>query len=96
MTKLEHPREEPYRKAITARLKLLRESAGKSQPEMAEMLGVPLDRYRKYETRTPLPGYLVEAVSKITGYSVTFVVTGKGDRSDSILPYKGIDRRRTG
>ncbi len=95
MTKAEHPREMQYRKAITARLKLLRESTGKSQPEMAETLGVPLDRYRKYETRTPLPGYLIEPVSAVTGYSVTFIVTGRGDRLDSILPYKGVDRRRT-
>lgn len=92
--KKEHPREEAYRRAITARLQLLRNSMGKSQPQMAEALGVPLDRYRKYETRTPLPGYLIEPLSVLTGYSVTFIVTGRGDRSDSVIPYTGIDRRR--
>lgn len=94
--KKEHPREKAYRRAITARLQLLRNAAGMSQPQMAEALGVPLDRYRKYESRTPLPAYLLEPLSVVTGFSVNFIVTGRGDRSDSILPYIGIDRRRSG
>jgi transcriptional regulator with XRE-family HTH domain len=94
--KKEHPREDRYRSAITARLQLLRKAMGKSQPEMAEALGVPLDRYRKYETRTPLPGYLIEPLAELTGYSVHFIVTGRGSAADSVLPYTGINRRRTG
>jgi len=92
--KREHAREGPYRRAILARIKLLREAAGLSQEEMAEKLKVPLDRYRKYESRSPLPIYLIEPFAEIVGYSVTFIVTGKGVTADSALPYSGIERRR--
>lgn len=49
-----HPPEAPHKKAMLARTKLLRESVGLSQEKMAEALDVPLDRYRKYESRTLL------------------------------------------
>lgn len=93
--KKSHPLEEPHKKAMLARTKLLRESAGMSQEKMAEALDVPLDRYRKYEIRTLLPHYLIEPFAKITGYSIAFVVTGRGCKEDSVIPYKGVERRHT-
>lgn len=55
---------------------MLRLQSDMTQEQMAEALGISLDRYRKYENRTPLPLYLVEPFSIITNYSIMFVVTG--------------------
>lgn len=81
-----HPLEAPHKKAMLARTKLLRESVGLSQEKMAVALDVPLDRYRKYESRTLLPHYLIEPFAKATGYSIAFVVTGHGCKEDSVVP----------
>jgi DNA-binding XRE family transcriptional regulator len=78
------PSREPFRRAFLARTKLLRESVGLSQSEMAQKLGVPLDRYRKYETRSPMPLFLIEPFAAIVGYSVTFIVTGRAGKNDAV------------
>lgn len=44
---------------------------------MATALGVPAERYRKYEYRTPLPHYLVERFALIVGREIEYVLTGK-------------------
>jgi len=51
-----------YVNAYCARVKELRERRGWTAEQMATALGIPADRYRKYETRSPLPAYLGGAV----------------------------------
>ena len=45
--------------------------------EMTLALGVPYERYKKYETRTPLPHELVERFALITRVPIEFVITGR-------------------
>jgi hypothetical protein len=44
--------------------------------QMATALGVPAERYRKYEYRSPLPHYLIERFALIVGRDVEYVLTG--------------------
>jgi DNA-binding XRE family transcriptional regulator len=46
---------------LCARTKALRERAGLLQREIADLLGVPLENWKKYERRSPLPHHLVSA-----------------------------------
>jgi transcriptional regulator with XRE-family HTH domain len=60
-----------------ARVKALRQLKGLTSGQMATLLGVPAERYRKYESRTPMPHALIEQFALITGVSVEFLVTGR-------------------
>jgi transcriptional regulator with XRE-family HTH domain len=70
-------RETVFNDALRARIKALRESRGWTQQGMAIALGIPFERYSKYESRSPLPGYLIEQFSQIVGYDVDYVLTGR-------------------
>lgn len=59
------------------RTKALREHRGMTSAEMATALDVPVDRYRKYESRTPLPHAMIERFAIIVGVSPEFVLTGR-------------------
>jgi len=65
------------------RVRALREARGYSQEQMADTLGIPPDRYRKYEGRSPLPVYLVPRFALIVGRDVEYVVTGRAARRAS-------------
>jgi ribosome-binding protein aMBF1 (putative translation factor) len=69
--------EAAYVAAYCARVRALREARGWTQEQMADALGIPADRYRKYEGRSPLPSYLVERFAGIVGRDVEYVITGK-------------------
>ena len=73
-------RESIFNAAMIARTKALREARGWIQAEMAAHLVIPLHRYKKYETRTPLPHYLVEPFAAAVGCDPDFVLTGKPSR----------------
>lgn len=45
---------------LCARVKQWREEKGWTAAQMAVALGIPAERYRKYEVRSPLPPYLME------------------------------------
>lgn len=83
-----------YLAALTARIRKLREAKGWTQAEMATALGVPEERYRKYENRSALPIYLVEKLSLITGRSIHFIVTGKEMRLAPVVPVTMAKRGR--
>jgi DNA-binding XRE family transcriptional regulator len=70
-------REQEFNEAFIARVKRLREERGWTSEQMAKALGIPADRYRKYEYRTPLPHYLVEPFSIIVDRDVSYLLTGK-------------------
>lgn len=66
-----------FKEAYLRRVKELREARGLTQEEAATALGVPLDRYKKYEVRTPLPPHLIEPFALLVGRDIAHVVTGK-------------------
>lgn len=75
---MSHSNEElDFNIALCARVRTLRESLDWSAEIMAEALGVPAARYRKYEKRTNLPHYLIPRFARLTGYSVEYVLTGR-------------------
>lgn len=65
-----------FNNALCARVKQLREERGWIAAQMATALGIPPDRYRKYETRSPLPAYLMERFCFHAGCSLDELVTG--------------------
>lgn len=66
-----------FENAYCQRVQQLRIERGWTQDQMATALGIPLDRYKKYEIRSPLPVYLIERFATIVGRDVEYVVTGK-------------------
>lgn len=62
---------------FVARTKALRELTGMTAKQMSAVLKIPFERYKKYETRTPLPHALVEQFALITRVPVDFVMTGR-------------------
>lgn len=70
-------REQEFNEAYIARVKRLREERGWTSEQMATALGVPPDRYRKYEYRSLLPHYLIEQFAAIVDRDVSYVLTGR-------------------
>lgn len=70
-----------FNQAYSARVRALRLERGWTADQMATALGVPAERYRKYEVRSPMPLYLVERFALIVGRDVHYVVTGKYERA---------------
>lgn len=44
---------------------------------MAQMLGIPLENYKKYEKRTILPHYLVDRFAALVGRDISYVMIGE-------------------
>lgn len=66
-----------YRKMLRLRTKEARLARGWSQAEIANFLGIDVEAYKKYETRTPLPHHLVEQFCTLTGIEIGFYMTGR-------------------
>jgi hypothetical protein len=71
-----------YRNAFVQRVRAARTLAEKNPLEMAQLLGVPKDTYHRYETRTLLPHHLLETFCKLTGQDLTWLITGRHQRSN--------------
>lgn len=69
-------REQEFNEKLCARVQRLRKERGWTADQMATALGVPPDRYRKYEYRSPLPGYLIEPFALIVERDIEYVLTG--------------------
>jgi transcriptional regulator with XRE-family HTH domain len=68
------------------RVKRFREETNMSAAEMADLLDIPADRYRKYESRSPLPVYLVPKFCRIVGCDLEHLILGKArDRMKPVL-----------
>lgn len=66
-----------FNNALCERVKRLRNERGWTAEQMATALGVPPERYRKYENRSPLPAYLMERFALLANSSVEYLITGK-------------------
>ena len=68
--------EERFLSDLLSRTRSLREARGWSQAQMAEALGVSLARYKKYETRSPLPHHLIPRFAMLVGKDIEYVLCG--------------------
>lgn len=66
-----------FNNALCERVKTARERMGWTASVMATALGVPAERYRKYENRSPLPAYLMERFTIVTGTDLDWLITGR-------------------
>lgn len=66
-----------FNNAYCERVRSARIARGWTAEQMATALGIPPDRYRKYETRSPLPLYLVERFSLVGDVDLLYLVTGR-------------------
>jgi transcriptional regulator with XRE-family HTH domain len=73
----ETPTELKYNQALLDRVKRLRIERGMTAERMAIALDVPAERYRKYESRSPMPHYLIERFAAIVGRDVEYILTGR-------------------
>jgi transcriptional regulator with XRE-family HTH domain len=80
-----------FNRDFCARIRKLREGRGWTQLQMATALGIPLDRYRKYEKRSPLPHHLIERFSLIVGRDAGFLLTGKEPGKRARLPLQNVE-----
>lgn len=83
--------EAAFTEALCARVHRLRNERGWTAQQMATALGVPPDRYRKYEYRSPLPHYLIERFALIVGRDIEYVLTG----NRSVRAVSTEDRRKS-
>ena len=65
-----------FNNSLCARVKKWREEKGITAAEMALALGVPAERYRKYETRSPIPAYLMHKFCIICDASLDNLLLG--------------------
>jgi DNA-binding XRE family transcriptional regulator len=70
-----------FNAALFDRVKSIRESKDWTAEQMATALGIPAERYRKYENRTPIPHYLIPRIALLSGRSPEWVLTGKEART---------------
>lgn len=75
-----------YESALCQRVRDLRDARGWTQMQMATALDIPYERYKKYETRSPLPHYLLERFALLVGQDLHYVVTGKRAPVQVVLP----------
>jgi transcriptional regulator with XRE-family HTH domain len=72
--------EEAFNVAYCARVKQLRKQTPWTQAEMANLLGVSGVRYQKYESRSPLPPYLIRKFCELVRCGIEYLLTGTASR----------------
>lgn len=76
------PDEARFNDELCARVARLRAEREWTQDQMATALGVPKERYKKYETRSPMPTYLIPRFAQIMDCSIEYVMTGKAPKTE--------------
>lgn len=66
-----------FNEELCARVKRWREEKHWTAAQMATALNVPAERYRKYESRSPLPAYLMERFCLICDADLENLIIGK-------------------
>ncbi len=69
--------EREFNRQYCLRIKQARGEGGFTQETMAKALGIPKERYAKYENRSPMPAYLLERFSLITRADIAWLITGR-------------------
>ena len=84
--------EAAFNEALVARTHRLRNDKNCTSEQMAIALGVPVERYRKYEYRSPLPHYLIERFALICDRDIQYILTGKS-AAKKVEPQKYAKKR---
>lgn len=79
-----------FNEKLIARTHRLRNERGWTAEQMATALGIPAERYRKYEYRTPLPHYLLERFALQVGRDIEYLLLGK----TSVARIESVEARR--
>ena len=66
-----------FANAFLRRTKEARERTAWTQEFVAQALGVPLERYKKYEQRTLMPHYLLDHFCTLVGVDIEWLMTGR-------------------
>lgn len=69
--------EAQFNDGLCARIQRLRVERDWTQQQMAAAIGVPHERYKKYEVRSPMPAYLIPRFAQVVDRSVCYVLTGR-------------------
>jgi DNA-binding transcriptional regulator YiaG len=70
-------RRSEFEDSLRQRVKALRQGRGWTTEETARFLGIPAENYRKYESRSVLPMYLAEPLSRLYGVDIHYLLTGR-------------------
>ena len=70
-----------FNNQLCARTQRLRIERDWTQQQMATAIGVPFERYKKYESRSPLPPYLIPRFAQVVDRSVGYILTGKEENA---------------
>lgn len=76
--------EAEFNDKLCARVQRLRIERGWSQAQMATAIGVPFERYKKYESRSPMPAYLLPRFALQVDRDVQYLLTGQ-----NVAPRRG-------
>ncbi len=74
-----------YNKALAGKVKSARTLSPYGAKEIADMLDISLDQYYRYESRTPIPPYLIPAFCKITDIKMINLMRPPGIRAGRTL-----------
>lgn len=88
--------EAQFNDELCARIHRLRLEREWTQQQMAAAIGVPHERYKKYETRSPMPHYLLPRFALVVDRTVAYILTGprrnRRQRPAQIAPIDGHGR----
>lgn len=73
------PSQREFEDQLRKRVKRLR--GARTQLQMATLLEIEFEAYKKYETRSPLPQYLIPKFAMIVGCDIAYLLTGKSEGS---------------
>lgn len=68
--------QEQFVAELCARVARLRTERGWTQQEMAAALGIPFERYKKYENRSAMPPYLIPRFALQVNRDIGYILTG--------------------
>ncbi len=72
----ENETEAAFNAAVRTRIRNLREARGWTQKQVAGWLGIGLERYKKYESRSMMSPYMQKKFCELTGISLEFLIFG--------------------
>lgn len=71
--------EAQFNDQLCARTQRLRLERDWTQQQTAAAIGVPVERYKKYESRSPMPPYLIPRFAQVMDRTVSYILTGKDE-----------------
>lgn len=76
--------EAQFNDEMCERIQRLRIERAWTQQQMAAAIGLPHERYKKYETRSPMPAYLLPRFAQVVDRTVSYILTGKDEVSSRV------------